>query len=139
MTFPAIRRSGESVSHLWNVFVEDLLCGSWLTSQVADRVLGATIRDRPESRAMTLKIERVVQPGLMILKLSGRIDGEYLEELGGLLEHADGHDKIIDLEEIRLADRDAIKFLAACEITGIQLLNCPAYIRNWIEIEKGQP
>jgi hypothetical protein len=91
-----------------------------------------------ESQAMTLKIERMVQPGVTVLKLTGRIDGEHVEELRGLLEATDGRDKIIDLEEIRLTDRDAIRFLAACEVNGIRLQNCPAYIRNWVEIEKGQ-
>jgi anti-anti-sigma regulatory factor len=85
---------------------------------------------------MTLKIERVVQPGGTVLKLSGRIDAEHVEELRGLLGQADGHDKIIDLEEIGLTDRDAIRFLAACEEDGIKLQNCPAYIRNWLAIAK---
>jgi anti-anti-sigma factor len=88
---------------------------------------------------MTLKIERVVQPGVTVLKLSGRIDAEHAEELRELLkEAADGHERAIDLEEVKLTDRDAIKFLAACEVNGIKLQNCPAYIRNWIQIEKGQ-
>ena len=86
---------------------------------------------------MTLKIERAVQPGVTVVKLIGRIDAEHVEDLRGLLQQTDGQDKIIDLEEIRLADRDAIRFLTACEGSGIKLQNCPAYIRNWIEIEKG--
>jgi hypothetical protein len=95
-----------------------------------------TIAAAQESEAMTLKIERVVQPGATVLKLSGRIEAEHVEGLWGLLKQIDGEQKIIDLEEIRLADRDAIRFLAACEGDGIKLQNCPAYIRNWIEIDK---
>ena len=100
--------------------------------------LWATTTAGRESQAMTLKIERVVQPGVTVLKLIGRIDAEHMEGLRGLLQPTDGQHKIIDLEEIRLADRDAIRFLAACEGNGIKLQNCPAYIRKWIEIEKGQ-
>jgi hypothetical protein len=85
---------------------------------------------------MTLKIERVVQPGVTVWKLSGHIEVEHVDELRGLLEASDGLGKVIDLEEIRLTDRDAIRFLAACERDGVTLQNCPAYIRNWIEIEK---
>lgn len=88
---------------------------------------------------MTLKIERVAQRGVTVWKLSGRIEAEHTEELRELLKPAtDGRDRIIDLEEIKLTDRDAIKFLAACEVNGIKLQNCPSYIRNWIQIEKGQ-
>jgi predicted metal-binding protein len=85
---------------------------------------------------MTLKIERVVRAGATVFKLSGRIEGEHVEDLWVLLKHTDGEDKIIDLEEIKLADREAIRFLAACEGDGIKLQSCPAYIRNWIEIVK---
>jgi UDP-3-O-acyl-N-acetylglucosamine deacetylase len=85
---------------------------------------------------MTLKIERVMQAGATVFKLSGRIEEEHVEHLWELLKQTDVEDKIIDLEEVRLADRDAISFLAACEADGIKLQNCPAYIRNWIVIAK---
>jgi hypothetical protein len=55
---------------------------------------------------MTLKIERVMQPGVTLWKLSGRIDAENTVELRELLKPAtDGQDRVIDLEEIRLADQ----------------------------------
>ena len=31
---------------------------------------------------------------------------------------------------------DVAQFLATCESEGIQLLNCPTYIRKWIDREK---
>jgi hypothetical protein len=37
---------------------------------------------------------------------------------------------------MRLADRDAVKFLRSCEANGVKLENCPAYVREWIEREK---
>ena len=43
---------------------------------------------------------------------------------------------ILDLQEIRLADRDAVRFLRDCEADGMRLENCPAYIREWIDREK---
>ncbi len=39
----------------------------------------------------------------------------------------------LDLQEVRLVDREAVKFLAACETRGITLRGCPPYIREWIE------
>jgi hypothetical protein len=42
----------------------------------------------------------------------------------------------LDLEDVRLIDRDAVKFLARCEADSIRLENCPAYIREWIAQER---
>jgi RNA polymerase sigma-70 factor (ECF subfamily) len=41
---------------------------------------------------------------------------------------------ILDLREVRLVDRDAVKFLRGCEADGMKLENCPAYIASgWTE------
>jgi hypothetical protein len=37
---------------------------------------------------------------------------------------------------VRLVDRAAVYFLGLCELNGIELLNCPLYIREWILREK---
>jgi hypothetical protein len=42
-------------------------------------------------------------------------------------------DITLDLEEVRLVDREAVRFLAACEARGIKLKNCSSYIREWID------
>ena len=44
---------------------------------------------------------------------------------------------ILDLRDLRLADRDAVRFLRACEADGMTLENCPAYVREWMDREKG--
>jgi hypothetical protein len=38
----------------------------------------------------------------------------------------------MDMEEVKLVDRPAVRFLALCEANGIELLNCALYIREWI-------
>jgi hypothetical protein len=43
---------------------------------------------------------------------------------------------VLDLRDVRLADRDAVKFLRDCEADGMKLENCPAYVREWMEREK---
>ena len=86
---------------------------------------------------MTLKIEKSVRKGSTVLALSGRLEAEHLEELEGLFERKEDLPAVVlDLREVRLADRDAVKFLARCESVGVQLENCPAYIREWIGKEK---
>jgi hypothetical protein len=44
----------------------------------------------------------------------------------------------LDLEEVTLLDRDSVRFLIRCESEGIQLLNCPLYVQEWITRERGQ-
>ena len=39
--------------------------------------------------------------------------------------------------DVRLADRGAAKFLRDCEGRGMKLENCPEYVREWMESEKG--
>ncbi|HEX4165913.1 MAG TPA: hypothetical protein VHZ55_10615 [Bryobacteraceae bacterium] len=66
-----------------------------------------------------------------ILRLSGRIDSEHLEELAAQIEGS-GHCIVLDLEDVKLVDRDVVNFLGLCESKGIELRHCAPYIREWI-------
>ncbi len=44
----------------------------------------------------------------------------------------------IDLKSVLLVDREVAKFLAVSEANGIELRNCPAYIREWVARERAQ-
>jgi ABC-type transporter Mla MlaB component len=86
---------------------------------------------------MTLKIDRSARQASTVFVLSGRLEAEHIEELEALFElQKDTPTIVLDLREIRLADRGAVKFLARCETSGVKLENCPAYIREWIGKEK---
>jgi hypothetical protein len=39
----------------------------------------------------------------------------------------------LELKDLLLADREAVGFLRACLEKGIELRNCPRYIRTWME------
>lgn len=81
-----------------------------------------------------LKIHRSEQEGLAVFALSGRIDQEHVSEVRDILTAERDIGKVkFDLEELRLVDREAVRFLDACEVSGIKLANCPPYIREWIE------
>jgi hypothetical protein len=84
---------------------------------------------------MTLRIERSARQGMMVFTLSGRIKAEEVAELKALLA-TDYRSIVLDLRDVRLADRDAVKFLRDCEAGGMKLENCPAYVREWMEREK---
>ena len=84
-----------------------------------------------------LKIQRSAN-GMVVFTLSGRIEAEDVTELQRLLElEPVARHRVLDLEDITLAERDAVTFLMRCEQNGIRLENCPPYIREWIEREKG--
>jgi hypothetical protein len=88
---------------------------------------------------MTLRIQRSTEAGDAILTLTGRIEVEDLAELQRAIHLEKGEDRIaIDLKDLTLVNRDAVKFLAHCEANNIRLTNCPAYIRKWIGPEKKQ-
>jgi hypothetical protein len=90
------------------------------------------------SNKLMLKIQRSLNPGV-VLSLSGRIEMEDVAELQRLFSlEADGQDITLDLKDIMLINRDAVKFLAQCEAEKIKLENCPAYIREWIDGEPGR-
>jgi predicted metal-binding protein len=84
---------------------------------------------------MTLRIERSVRQGFTVFTLSGRMETEQVAELKELFD-TDYQSIILDLQEMRLADRDAVKFLSSCEREGMKLENCPAYVREWMEREE---
>ena len=63
------------------------------------------------------------------------MNAEGVAELKALFD-ADYRSIVLDLRDVRLADRDAVKFQRDCEAGGMKLENCPAYVREWKEKEK---
>jgi anti-anti-sigma regulatory factor len=82
-----------------------------------------------------VKIERVARGEFVVFSLSGRIEVEDVAELQRLFETED-HNVIMNLKDVTLVDRDAVKFLARCEADSIKIENCPPYIHEWIAREK---
>ena len=86
-----------------------------------------------------LRIQRSVEHDQVVLALSGRIEAEDVAELRRLFRsEADDHNLVLDLGDVRLVNRDAVKFLEECETNGAKLRNCPAYVREWIAKERGR-
>ncbi|MGC1456445.1 MAG: hypothetical protein WA946_14775 [Nitrospirota bacterium] len=82
---------------------------------------------------MTLRIQKMAREDVVAFTLSGRIKAEDVAELQRLLEvEKQDHRIVLDLKEVKLVDRDTVRFLARCEANGTELENCPAYIREWI-------
>jgi hypothetical protein len=84
-----------------------------------------------------IRIETSESGNLVTFLLSGRIEKEDLEELKTLLEKNE-KTVVLDLKEIRLVDREAVRFLANFETDNARLTNCPTYIREWIRRERAE-
>ena len=63
------------------------------------------------------------------------MEAEQVTDLKKLLDR-DYQNIILDLRELRLADRDAVRFLRGCQADGVRLENCPAYVREWMDREQ---
>ncbi len=47
-----------------------------------------------------------------------------------------GRKIILDLGKLTLVDREAVRFLGACEAKGVELRSCPSYIQIWLVNER---
>jgi anti-anti-sigma regulatory factor len=84
-----------------------------------------------------LKIQRTMDRPV-VFTVSGRLDAENVSALCQLIDaEPAGAVVVLDLTDLVLADRDAVRYLHDCE-TGhrIVLRNCPAYIRAWMAAEE---
>ena len=84
-----------------------------------------------------LKIERFLRGELIVFVLSGRIESENLPQLEALTS-AERSRFVLDLKEVNLVSRDAVKFLTRCEENGAVLQDCPPYVREWMAGERQQ-
>jgi anti-anti-sigma regulatory factor len=83
-----------------------------------------------------LRIQRSAN-GDVAFTLSGRMDAENVSELKTLIgSEAEGRRIILDLKDLTLVDREAVRYLERCEADSIKFKNCPAYIREWIVRER---
>jgi hypothetical protein len=57
--------------------------------------------------------------------------------LRGVLEQEAGG-FAIDLKNVLLVDREAVKLLALCETNGAELRNSTPYIREWVTRERAE-
>jgi anti-anti-sigma regulatory factor len=80
---------------------------------------------------MTLKIEKFSDQRKTVICLSGRLRSEHLDELKTQIKS--GQSQIaLDLDGVTLVDVEVVRFLNACEKSDVELLNCQAYVREWM-------
>ena len=87
---------------------------------------------------MACRIDRLLaERDLVVLRISGRIARGDVDVLRSALDQERGA-IAIDLAEVGLVDRGAVNLLVLIETRGVELRNCPPYIREWIAREREQ-
>ena len=73
----------------------------------------------------------------VVFTISGQLDADNVNELCQLVDaEAAGGVLVLDLTDLVLANRDAVRFLREYEARGrVVLRNCPAYVRSWMVCE----
>src|SRR4029450_12224672 len=87
---------------------------------------------------MACRIDRLpAERDFVVLRISGRITPDDIPVLRAAIDQERGA-LAIDLAEVGLVDRDTVNLLAFSEGRGIELRNCPPYIREWVDRERAQ-
>ncbi len=84
-----------------------------------------------------LRIEKESDGCVTRLLLSGRIQSDRIACIRSAM-NGGCPSKTLDLSEITLVDIAVVRFLIRCEDEGIELVQCPPYVREWILRERAE-
>ena len=86
---------------------------------------------------MPCRIDRLTaERNLVVLRISGRITQDDVTVLRAAIDQERRGVAAIDLQEVGVVDRAAVNLLVFSEGRGIELRNCPPYIREWVDRER---
>ena len=83
---------------------------------------------------MTLRIDADVKVDGTTIRLIGHMQAEHVSHVRAEIA-ASRAPTALDLDEVTLADVDAVRFLVAAEQQGIVLQHCAPFIREWMTRE----
>jgi hypothetical protein len=82
-----------------------------------------------------LRIEKECGGCMTRLRLSGRIQSHHISSVQSAMNEVCPQ-RTLDLSEVTLVDLEVVRFLISCEDEGVELVQCPAYVREWILRER---
>jgi hypothetical protein len=85
---------------------------------------------------LTYRIRRSEGPDGIVFGLSGEMDAEHAARLEDLIAGVPSGSILLDLGEVTIVAREAVRFLARAEVRGIRIARCPDYVRSWIVAER---
>ena len=81
---------------------------------------------------MTCKVVRLIDRDRLVqFFISGHLQEVHINMIDDLLTK-ETDPVALDLAEVTLLDREAVKFLATLDAGGVELRNCPGFIREWM-------
>ena len=90
-----------------------------------------------ERECEMLRMQRISAGCVTRLRLSGRIQADRIASIQSEMD--DGcTSKSLDLSEVTLVDLDVVRFLIRCEDEGIELVQCPPYVHEWMLRERAE-
>ena len=84
-----------------------------------------------------LRIEKESDGCVTRLLLSGRIQSDRTACIQTAMNGGCGR-KVLDLREVTLVDIAVVRFLIRCENEGVELVQCPPYVREWMIRERAE-
>ena len=82
-----------------------------------------------------LRIEKHSDGRVSRLRLCGRIQSDHIDCIRSAMNDCCAR-KMLDLSEVTLVDIAVIRFLIRCEDEGVELVECPPYVREWMRRER---
>ena len=87
---------------------------------------------------MACRIDRLTtERNVVVLRISGRITHDDVTFLRAAIDQ-ERRAIAIDLQDVGVVDRAAVNLLVITEGRGIELKNCPPYIREWVDRERAR-
>jgi hypothetical protein len=84
-----------------------------------------------------LRVEKESDGCVTRLLLSGRIQSGGIACIRSAMNDGCTR-KILDLREVTLVDIVVVRFLIGCEREGVELVECPPYLREWMLRERAE-
>jgi len=84
-----------------------------------------------------LRIEKHSDRCVNTLRLSGRVQSDHIACIRSAMDDGCAR-KILDLSEVILVDIAVVRFLIECEQEGIELVQCPLYVQEWMLRERAE-
>jgi len=85
-----------------------------------------------------LKIEKETDGGVTILRLSGRIRSDRIACIRQALDGKGAGKIMLDLSDVTILDIEGVRFLLGCEDEGIDVTQCPPWVREWMSRERAE-
>jgi hypothetical protein len=83
---------------------------------------------------VTFRLRRLAGGRRVTFAFSGVLTAQELTEVAATIERERAGR--IDLGDLTMVSREGVAYLRRAEAAGIELINCPRFIRRWIEADE---